>query len=105
MIVTLDAFSGLPNPWWEISEQESKQLVDRVAHRALDEPSVVDGVLGYRGLVVEAGSDDAVPAGMPSSFRISGPLPKDYKRPESKATALSTAEADETASFLLNTGR
>jgi hypothetical protein len=105
MIVTLDAYSGVPNPWWELSEKDGKQLVDRPAHRALDEPSLVDGILGYRGLVVEARSDDQLPEGMPSSFRISGPLPKDYKRPESKDAALSAKEADDTASFLLNTGR
>ncbi len=105
MIVTLDAYSGAPNPWWELPENDAKQLIDRLAHRALDEPSVVDGILGYRGLIVEARSDDQLPEGMPSSFRISGPLPKEYKRPESKEAALSMNEADETARFLLNTGR
>ncbi len=105
MIVTLDVFSGLPNPWWELSEEDSRQLIDRVAHRALDPVHVVDSVLGYRGLTLEAASDDQVPEGTPASFRISGPLPHGYERPESKLAALSVHEADETSRFLLNTGR
>src|SRR5713101_8567161 len=105
MIVTLDTFSGLSNPWWELSERDSRQLIERLAHRALDAAHAVDSVLGYRGLVVEAGSDDQVPEGTPASFRISGPLPQGYHRPESKLSALSASEADDTARFLLNTGR
>jgi len=105
MIVTLDAFSGLANPWWELSEKDSRQLIERVAHRALDAAHVADSVLGYRGLVVEAGRDDQVPEGTLASFRVSGPLPQGYQRPESKLAALSVNEADETARFLLSTGR
>ncbi len=82
MIVTLDAFSGRPNPSWNVSEEDRRQLVDRVANRALKAADAVDDVLGYRGLIVSAERDDEVPEGFPASFRVGGELPSGYTQPE-----------------------
>jgi hypothetical protein len=51
-VVTLDVFSGVPNPTWAITPQQAADLLgmwDR-----LDETAAVDysGDLGYRGVIV-----------------------------------------------------
>ena len=53
MQVELDAFSGRPNPHWDLTSQEAKELVSRF--QALPQQqgkSSVDEGLGYRGLIV-----------------------------------------------------
>jgi len=75
MIVTLDAFSGRPNPSWALKENDRQGLISRVAGTALaaaDAPAV-HGRLGFRGYVVSTVSDDdttAANAGLPETFRI-----------------------------------
>jgi hypothetical protein len=61
--VTLDIFSGLPNPTWELSEQETQELMSRLEALPRTEKIVEPPTLGYRGIVVEGGSD-----------RLDGPL-------------------------------
>src|SRR5262249_54588605 len=68
-LVTLDIFSGRPNPTWLLSDQESAAVAERV--HALQEPtqlssSGVLGSLGYRGFVVSpVGSEQ-----LHSSFHV-----------------------------------
>lgn len=105
MRVTLDIFSGTPNPAWELSEQQARQLMDRVAGRALPVAEAMDGVLGFRGFVVEADADDeAASAGSPESFRLGITAPAGYGA--LAGLALPTLQADdqrEAARFLLET--
>lgn len=53
--VSLDVFSGLPNPSWQLSDAEEKELNDRLASLTTtthQRPSGVVGGLGYRGFVI-----------------------------------------------------
>lgn len=73
--ITLDVFSGLPNPSWFLSDKQEADLVERI----LAEPTLVQPVfsgtlnLGYRGYVVEALKDNSRIRRnrLPSHFRIS----------------------------------
>lgn len=103
MIITLDVYSGRPNPSWSLSERDAKRLLDRVAGRALAAPDASDGVLGYRGFVVTAASDDQLPENMPHSFRVDGGLAEGYPF-ATGASPLAAAEGAEAAQYLLETG-
>jgi hypothetical protein len=105
MIITLDVFSGRPNPSWLLSQKDTNRLLERFSDRALAEAEAVDGVLGFRGLVVSATSDEQLPEGIPASFRVGGLQPADYTVPESALRALTADESDEAVRWLLSTGR
>lgn len=53
--ITLDIFSGRPNPTWELSDEQAKQLKDKVyslrEKSLLKTPSIFYG-LGYRGFII-----------------------------------------------------
>lgn len=101
MIVTLDIFSGRPNPTWTLAEEEQKQLLDRVSGRGLAPVDTPD-ILGYRGLVVRASEDDM--EGIPQEFRIAGMAPAGQAIKATGRT-LSIDEENEVARFLLQMGR
>lgn len=73
--VTLDIFSGRPNPSWVLGEREAREILRELAAQR-DAVSSADedrGVLGFRGLIVEA--DEGGEAGgleLPPRFRIAG---------------------------------
>jgi hypothetical protein len=71
--VTLDIFSGRPNPSWVLNEREAREVLRQVAaHREAATPADQDrGVLGFRGLIIESDEGSAA-AGhdLPASFRI-----------------------------------
>lgn len=74
MRVTLDVYSGRPNPTWRLTAKETKELVDRVAGKAVRSLGEVPAVLGYRGFVVQADPDDALPwTGLPPRFTVGRP--------------------------------
>jgi hypothetical protein len=66
--VTLDIFSGRPNPSWVLDEKEARELLRDLKRRpeALAPADAFPGILGYRGLVVEA--DDGEDASAASEF-------------------------------------
>ncbi|HQR13133.1 MAG TPA: hypothetical protein PLZ37_01165 [Nitrospira sp.] len=105
MIITLDIFSGRSNPSWLLSQKDINRLLERFSGRALTEAEAVDGVLGFRGLVVSSTSDEQLPGGMPANFRVGGLLPVDYVAPESASRALTADESDEAVKWLLSTGQ
>src|SRR5262245_40576701 len=106
MIVTLDAFSGRPNPSWRISDKDNARLLERVAGRALTSSIEGEGdaPLGPRGFIISAVGDDDVPEGVPQAFRV-GNAALQKVAGESRGTVLSASENDEITKFLLNTGR
>jgi 3-deoxy-D-arabino-heptulosonate 7-phosphate (DAHP) synthase len=61
-------FSGRPNPTWNLSEAEQRQILDRVRGRTLAHVEVPDSRLGYRGIVIDP-SEDSI-AEIPQGFRI-----------------------------------
>jgi hypothetical protein len=55
--VTLNIFSGRPNPAWELTEDEATELADRLAsidRTTLMKPPGIAGGLGYRGFTIES---------------------------------------------------
>ena len=102
MIVTLDIFSGRPNPSWTLSEGEQKQLLDRVTGRAVAPVEAAEFALGYRGLVVQTAEDDV--KGLPQQFRIAGVTPTGEASRVTGDRALSLDEENEVAQFLLTLG-
>jgi hypothetical protein len=59
MRVELDLFSGRPNPGWELTAEQSAELVERLKGLpAAKEGTIRDG-LGYRGFVVTTREDEA----------------------------------------------
>jgi len=107
MIVTLDVFSGRPNPSWTLSEKEARTLTERFAGRALQAATAVEGVLGYRGFIVQVPGDDvAKKAALPDTFRFGGLVAGEFTAPEGlAASALHAEEAHDAASWLLSTAR
>ena len=67
VIVTLDMYSGLPNPSWELTDNEAKELTKMLsknrAPSSAASPSSV-GRLGYRGLIISSHNIDVVPNNM-----------------------------------------
>jgi hypothetical protein len=104
MLITLDVFSGRPNPTWLISQKDTAKLYERFANRALVDAKAVEGVLGYRGIVVSAVGDEMLPDGIPGTFRVGGILPADHALTESKHKALTLDESDDAVHWLLSTG-
>jgi hypothetical protein len=58
IIVELDAFSGRPNPRWQLSDTEAVELRRRLSDLPVAAGATLpDAGLGYRGFVVEMGDD------------------------------------------------
>ncbi|MBM7115388.1 hypothetical protein [Archangium primigenium] len=110
MRVMLDVYSGVPNPIWELSADKAKELVDRLAGKAIDPRAEAPNVLGFRGYVIMSEGDDQLArAGLPSDFRINllAPLAGfslDEDGKEAPPAPLS-AESEDTALWLLRTAR
>lgn len=106
MIVTLDVFSGRRNPSWRLSDKKAKELVDRVAKRALGQAEAEENshVLGFRGLVVESTDDAGGSAGLPAAFRIGGVGAPEAAAVKAGKKALSMEETQDTVRWLLATG-
>ena len=71
--ITADMFSGLPNPTWMVDGDEFKALMQEMAQNQSAITAVDEGFqgLGYRGLVVDALSDNVSDKyDLPSTFRI-----------------------------------
>lgn len=63
VIVTLDMYSGRPNPSWELSESDAKELATILGKkRKLSNTSSPGsaGLLGYRGLLISSADDPTI---------------------------------------------
>ena len=73
--VTVDAFSGLPNPSWVLTGEAASAVVRQLsaAPEAAAAPDTGYGGLGFRGVIVEFESDTVAERyGVPPSFRLAG---------------------------------
>jgi hypothetical protein len=77
--VTVDVFSGRPNPQWIVAFDDSRTLLQSIANT----PEVIEHAdaatlgLGYRGLKIELLSDDLYrEMRLPDSFRVVGKTPR-----------------------------
>ena len=69
--ITIDIFSGRPNPVVEVSGREEREILERVrpaARQKSDEMGAPEHVLGYRGLIIEQTGSAA--RGLPKTFRV-----------------------------------
>jgi hypothetical protein len=63
IIVTLDMYSGLPNPSWEITDDEANKLNEILTKKRTQStvtPPSITGRLGYRGLIISSSTDNVV---------------------------------------------
>ncbi len=107
MNVTLDIFSGLPNPSWTLSADDASELVSRLAGKTLPAAEAVSECLGFRGYIISASTDDdetAAKAGLPETFRVAaGTLESFIQPPEQELPALASDEAADASQWLLTT--
>jgi hypothetical protein len=78
--ITVDIFSGRPNPTWMIDDDRSKEIIEQVAKNpeiASKIDSGYDG-LGFRGIKIELMGDESV-RGVPSKFVIANGLSKNLE--------------------------
>jgi hypothetical protein len=72
--ITVDVFSGRPNPSVELDDREAQELIERLAPRRLLEPGEPDlppaPTLGYRGVVIEQTGEPS--PHLPGTFRVVG---------------------------------
>ncbi|MFB2974607.1 hypothetical protein [Microseira sp. BLCC-F43] len=71
--VTIDVFSGRPNPSWLLDENEAKEVLKEIANNRAVVASTESGYqgLGYRGILVELVTDDTVEQySLPTVFKI-----------------------------------
>lgn len=106
MLVTLEIFSGRRNPSWMLSDKKAKELVDRVANRAVTPFDAVDDdyALGFRGLVVSGTTDADAGGAVPMAFRIGGWAAPDAQALKAGHHALTADETEDTVKWLLATG-
>jgi hypothetical protein len=75
--VTIDAFSGQPNPSYQLRDAEARELLRDVSRRRSAITDAAEGFngLGFRGVVVESLTDDLaedVGRDLPAAFRVGG---------------------------------
>ncbi|GET36543.1 hypothetical protein [Microseira wollei] len=71
--VTIDMFSGRPNPSWLLDENEAKEVLKEIANNRAVVASTESGYqgLGYRGILVELVTDETVEQySLPTVFKI-----------------------------------
>jgi hypothetical protein len=71
--VTLDIFSGRPNPSWILEENEAQEILQEIANNKGIVTETTSGYqgLGYRGIVLETLTDEVIERySLPSNFRI-----------------------------------
>lgn len=71
--ITIDIFSGRPNPSWILEESEARQILKEIANHRGVVSSIDAGYqgLGYRGMVIEALTDDlSMRYELPATFEI-----------------------------------
>src|SRR5690349_15331457 len=69
--ITIDIFSGRPNPSFELSGHEADDLIERLKpgrRSAKGEDALPESTLGYRGLIVEQVGERVKE--LPQSFRV-----------------------------------
>ena len=65
--VTLDAFSGRPNPTWTLSEEEGAALARLLVDLPRSPTAATEDGLGYRGFILE---NPEHKAGLPARMRV-----------------------------------
>ena len=78
--ITVDLFSGRPNPSWIIDDHRGKEILDQISKNR-DIISKIDkgyDGLGYRGIQIELMGDESI-KGIPTQFAIANGILKNQK--------------------------
>ena len=69
--ITVDIFSGRPNPSWIIDDDRGKEILDQIAKNPEVIAKIEEGYngLGFRGIHIELMGDESI-RGIPSQFAI-----------------------------------
>ena len=78
--VTVDLFSGRPNPSWIVNDSRGDEMIKKIAGEKQAISKLSDGYdgLGFRGIKIEI-LDDEKADKLPSSFTIANGVAKDQK--------------------------
>ncbi len=113
MRVSMNIFSGRPNPAWRLTRQQAAEFLERLAAEAPPVPPDEPPVLGFRGFTVEGDIDDPPSATGPMMRVVVPPPAPSAPRPKrtskgQRAEAVAPAARDavsELSEFLLDTAR
>ena len=103
MIVTLDVFSGRPNPTWNLNEKDAKKFAERFAGKSVTGAENTEVPLGYRGFSIESASDVVLPDNIPQKFYVGGTLSESFAAGKLKSPLLTADETDSAVKWLLST--
>jgi hypothetical protein len=102
MIITLDIFSGRPNPTFNLDEKNAKKFVERFAGKSVLSPENVEAHLGFRGFIVDAATDVKLPDNIPTRFHVGGVATEKFNAKALKQPLLSADENDDAVKWLLS---
>jgi hypothetical protein len=76
--VTIDIYSGRPNPTFLLDEKEAREIVRQLAAEpdTATAEEVNTGILGYRGMILELEEDEATKLALPRRLRVGGGVAK-----------------------------
>jgi hypothetical protein len=102
--ITLDIYSGNPNPEMVLSEGQAKEFFEFSGLKDVIVPESLESILGlgYRGFICRTTSDEVkADASLPQKFRILGPSKKDHGITESLKAAAEPKDMIEKENWLL----
>jgi hypothetical protein len=72
--ITLDIFSGRPNPTWDLDDAQVADVLREIAQQRdlVGAEDAGSGKLGFRGLLLDVGDAHGGREGLPGRFRVSG---------------------------------
>lgn len=102
MIITIDIFSGRPNPTFTLDEKNAKKFAERFAGKSVLSADNVESPLGFRGFIVEAATDVKLPDDIPTRFHVGGVASSKFNAKALKRPLLTTDENDDAVKWLLS---
>jgi hypothetical protein len=80
--VTIDIYSGRPNPTFLLDEAEAREIVRQLAAEpdTVTSEDISTGILGYRGMILELEEDQATKLALPRRLRVGGGVAKHEAR-------------------------
>ncbi|HEX8430028.1 MAG TPA: hypothetical protein VF625_02030 [Longimicrobium sp.] len=80
--VTIDIYSGRPNPSFLLDESEAREIVRQLAAEpdTTTSEDISTGILGYRGMILELEEDEATKLALPRRLRVGGGVAKHEAR-------------------------
>jgi hypothetical protein len=102
MIITIDIFSGVKNPTFNLDEKDAKKFAERFAGKSVLSANNVESPLGFRGFIVEASTDVKLPDNIPTRFHVGGVANSKFSAKALKSPLLTADENDDAVKWLLS---